>query len=674
MAGITINGITLDPEEHGPALATMGFREAKVDDTNYVLIQLKGPATASERAELKAAGAQLLEYVPQNTYLARFPGDDLGPVQALPFVALATRYMKGFKVHPALVAGDNPDTAAIMRMEGGSNLMRSHQEPVTVVMQKGAANKTTLNQVAAAAGVDQRTMSVNGDRVTLAVTSDRLQRLADIDGVRHIEPRSKNSLFNNVAVSILNAAPLHAGTPGLATLDGSGQVVAVCDTGFDKGSRTNVHRAFKGRVKKLYALGRPRSNDPQGHGTHVCGSILGSDTVQGAGAIRGTAPKAQLVMQSVLDPEGGLGGLPADLTSLFDPVYAADGARVHSNSWGDSRESSHRQYDSQAHDVDSFVHAHRDFVICFAAGNDGTDANQNGVVDEGSVSPPGTAKNCITVGASESERSGSSSYGSFRPQSYRKNPLKDDLSADNREGLAAFSSRGTTIDNRIKPDVVAPGTSILSCLSRDATLSELFGRDPPPGYMYDTGTSMATPLVSGCAALVRQHLIRDRGIAAPSAALVKALLVNGATPLKGQYVPSEAGAAPNSDQGFGRVDVQASVSSTVTVVDEAAPLNDTGDHAAFPASAGSGGLLKVTLVWTDPPGLGLQNDLDLIVSVGGVTAHGNLGAGAVAFDRSNNVEQVSISGLAAGAPASIEVRAFRIALEPQSFALAIRSE
>jgi subtilisin family serine protease len=92
--------------------------------------------------------------------------------------------------------------------------------------------------------------------------------------------------------------------------EGENQVVAVADTGFDVGSTTNVHPAFQGRVARLYALGRPNNaNDPNGHGTHVAGSVLGDgiSTVLGM-AIRGTAPRAQLVLQAVLDSGGGLGG------------------------------------------------------------------------------------------------------------------------------------------------------------------------------------------------------------------------------------------------------------------------------------------------------------------------------------------------------------------------------
>jgi serine protease AprX len=79
----------------------------------------------------------------------------------------------------------------------------------------------------------------------------------------------------------------------------------------------------------------------------------------------------------------------------------------------------------------------------------------------------------------------------------------------------------------------------------------------------------------------------------------------------------------------------------------------------------------VTLVWTDPPGDGLQSDLDLIVASGGQQRHGNMPAASAAFDRTNNVEQVQWSGVPAGT-ATVTVNAHRITLRPQTFALVIR--
>jgi len=154
---------------------------------------------------------------------------------------------------------------------------------------------------------------------------------------------------------------------------------------------------------------------------------------------------------------------------------------------------------------------HKDFLILIAAGNDGVDGDRDGVVDQGSVTPPGTAKNGITVGAAESVRSQGGyqrAYGSLWPDSYGIAPLKDDMQSDNADDVAAFSSRGPTRDGRVKPDLVAPGTNILSTRS-SAVQSTNHGWGAwaaSPRYMFNGGTSMATPLAAGAAALVRQYL------------------------------------------------------------------------------------------------------------------------------------------------------------------------
>ena len=177
--------------------------------------------------------------------------------------------------------------------------------------------------------------------------------------MRSIEQVSPKKLQNNVARGILRVGLPLADT---TVLEGAGQIVAVCDTGLDKGSTTNVHPAFKGRVSKLYALGRPgKKNDPDGHGTHVAGSVLGDGDSPTLGIkVRGTAPKAKLVLQSVLDSGGGLGGLPVDLRKLFDKPYTTDKARVHTNSW--SNTTGDGEYNSECHDLDEFVWNHRDMV------------------------------------------------------------------------------------------------------------------------------------------------------------------------------------------------------------------------------------------------------------------------------------------------------------------------
>lgn len=157
------------------------------------------------------------------------------------------------------------------------------------------------------------------------------------------------------------------------------------------------------------------------------------------------------------------------------------------------------------------------------------------------------------------------------------------------------------------------------------------------------------------------------------------MLINGAVELPGQYNPSEAGPSPNNDSGFGRVDLSRSV---------ALPGDDehVGFHEGGPLDQGEQELLrigiperdggpeptfKVTLVWTDPPGAALQNDLDLVVrTADGRERHGNVGT-SVEFDRTNNVEQVQWDDIPTGDVAVI-VHAHRITRFPQPYAFAWR--
>lgn len=680
MAKITINGITLDPTTQGPALVAARLHAADAANSNFVLIQAKAPLTKGQKAELAAKGATILEYVPDNTYVCHYAPADLNALRTLPYVEWANIYMRGFKIAAALAApsSENLPTRDFMEMAARpERILNGTPTTVDVVFHGNVDPRTIREKVAAAAHIDPDDLQLSGQKARVSVQARYLSELADIDEVRHIEKVTPYKLHNNIARQILR---LDNSNPGAsARLEGEGQIVAVCDTGFDRGSTTNVHPAFQGRVRKLYALGRPhRANDPDGHGTHVAGSVLGDGASSVLGhSVRGTAPKAHLVLQSVLDRFGGLGGLPADLRELFRSPYDNDGARVHTNSWGSVVGDG--SYNSNSRELDDFVWSHRDCVICFAAGNEGKDGNRDGRIDGVSVTPPGTAKNCITIGATENNRPTMNvTYQQGWPNDFPADPIASDAIADDPEGMVAFSSRGPTRDQRVKPDLVAPGTFILSSRSR-ATTDSGWAPSQDPLYFFLGGTSMATPLAAGCAALVREYLIKERHITNPSAALVKALLINGAKNISGQYVPAEAGRIPNNAEGFGRIDMAATIgpfpTNTQLILKDEATALDTGEEerVSLPIAA-SARQVKVTLVWTDPPGETLQNDLDLIVrSANGQERHGNRTATSTRFDRVNNVEQVTWTDVPSGS-AEIIVRAHRVVQFPQPYALVIRSE
>ena len=672
MSKITMNGVTFDPLAQAPALAAANLRSADATDSDYILIQTEEPLSKDMKSELMNMGIVILEYVPDDTYLCNYTGTDLDQIRSLTYVAWANIYMQGFKVAPSLITGPAAAPAGARNLlelaAAPASTLSTTPKVVDVVFHSNVDLQTMRDKLAAAAHLDASDLNLMRHKIRLSVAANQLNDLAGIDEVRHVEEVLPMKLHNDIARQILNVEP--PPVPG-KIFEGEGQTVAVCDTGFDTGSTTNVHDAFTGRVETLYALGRPNNpNDPHGHGTHVAGSVLGDGNSTTLGhTVRGTAPAARLVLQSVLDSGGGLGGLPNDLNDLFQTPYDDDDVRVHTNSWGSTLGDG--RYNSNSAEVDEFVWDHRDCVICFSAGNEGEDANANGVIDPRSITPPGTARNCITIGATENDRP-TFPLNYQQAFGYPANPVASDRMADDPEGMVAFSSRGPTTDGRIKPDVVAPGSYILSTRSRD-TNSEGWALSADDLYFFNGGTSMATPLVAGCAALVREYLAEERQLTTPSAALVKAMLINGALDVTGQYVPSETGGIPNNSEGFGRVDMAATLSDSVHLRDEGTAL-DTGDEETTTFTVGGGAALKVTLVWTDRPGPTLQNDLDLIVrTADGQERHGNVSPSSTAFDRDNNVEQVVWENLPAG-DVDIVVRAHRIPFFAQSYALVTRIE
>lgn len=676
MASITINGITIDPQAQAPAMRALNLHSPDASKSDFILIQTSAPLNKAQRDELAGKGVEIQEYVPDSTYLCHYPPADLDTLRALPYVEWANVYLQGFKTAPSL-AGEGPRKASVelttlaMRIPARAD---NQLKKVDIVLHANVDFKKIRDRLAEAAGLDPAELKLAGNKVRIKVKAQKIAALARIDQVRHIEEVRAPQLHNDVARRILR---VETGNPPKARFEGEGQIVAVCDTGFDQGSASNPHPAFSGRVLKLYPLGRAnKTNDPDGHGTHVSGSVLADgDSATLGHKVRGTAPKARLVLQSVLDSRGGLGGLPDDLGTLFLPPYRDDGARIHTNSWGYTNGDG--AYNSNSREIDDFVCKHRDCVICFSAGNEGSDADGNGRVNDRSTTAPGTAKNCITVGASENLRPEiEETYGSWWPRDFPANPIKSDRMANDDEGMVAFSGRGPTANGRIKPDVVAPGTFILSTRSR-ATADKGWAPSADPLYFYMGGTSMATPLVAGCVALIREFLAKEKGIPNPSAALVKALLVNGAGNLDGQYVPTESGRVPNNSEGFGRVDVAGSVgpfagSVQLILKDEVTELDSGEEEKTTIAVAHTGTDLKVTLAWTDPPGEALQNDLDLIVrAANGKERHGNMTANSKKFDRSNNVEQVVWNNLPVG-NLEIIVRAWRITQLAQSYALVVK--
>jgi hypothetical protein len=187
--------------------------------------------------------------------------------------------------------------------------------------------------------------------------------------------------------------------------------------------------------------------------------------------------------------------------------------------------------------------------------------------------------------------------------------------------LSANTAHGPALDGRLIPHMVAPGCSVDSTYSGGS-------------YGLMCGTSMASPHVSGAAALFYEQYRNNYG-QDPSPALVKAAFLPVAHDLAGSHDAdgNELGHPFNAKQGWGRLDASAVLDPTMSVIyyDQETHFNTSGESwtttltTSYPIEE-----LRAMLVWTDAPGHGLGgstpawvNDLDLSISINGQTYYGN---------------------------------------------------
>lgn len=458
-----------------------------------------------------------------------------------------------------------------------------------------------------------------------------------------------------------------------AGLKGQGQVVGVGDSGLDTSScyfsdkdineptaiSTRQNQAINdnpGHRKVVqYATFVDAVDGTRGHGTHVVGSIAGSlenvqqpeSNVNSPEAFQGQAPAAKIAFADL--------GQEGDNESIFPPNNLGDmfriskeaGARLHSNSWGGGT-----SYDGNAQDVDRFMFDNQDYLVLVAAGN-------SGFSNDGTVGSPATSKSCLSVGASKNTDH-SNRLINIGCGAGKNGPCENNM--------ADFSSSGPGPDGRIKPEIVAPGNTIISAEGGSSANPTETCRVFP-----QSGTSMATPVTAGNAALLRQFLTEGRfptGSKNPDAAftpmgsLIKALLINGAVPITGDYNGFRLGTTPSQVQGFGRLQLTTSVflegnrginpNSAQTSIfldgdaNKPSSFKQTGESKTFNIEVipAQDQVLKATLVWSDAPASTnsnqqIVNDLDLeVIAPDGTKFFPN---GRTSPDRLNVVEQIVLT-------------------------------
>ena len=251
------------------------------------------------------------------------------------------------------------------------------------------------------------------------------------------------------------------------------------------------------------------------------------------------------------------------------------------NSWTTGEGTNHgyqaseRTHDQMVLDGNFDTAAIEPFIEVFSAGNSGPGAN--------TLTAPKEAKNLIIVASSQNYRVGSIN------------------------NISSFSSRGPSVDGRIVPTITTPGEQIASsrndtggsCSTAIAGTNNL--------YAFCSGTSMAAPHASGSVVLITDWWRSFNAGANPTAAMAKALLVNGAVDMGTADIP-------NFNEGWGRVNLSNVINNGVNMVYRESPVifANTGEQYTLTVGVTDPTKpLKVTIAWTDAarrgrrePGLG----------------------------------------------------------------------
>ncbi len=682
------------------------------------LIQFVGPVRDDWISDLRRIeGITIVDYIPENAYLVwvdkttRESLADWADFQY--FVQWHGSFHPAYKLHP------------------GFNLEYDGEVTATIqlVTHKEVNNSIALIKSKASEVLRDTYRIGPYTNISVKLPATELVNVAQMDNVVNVEPWTEPSTFgerqDQIVAGNLNAVGTGPSAPGyLAWLNGLGFnsnfdfAIDVTDDGFDQGETgaANVHEDFLDTggssrviyVRRVSGTTISTTNDEgcEGHGT-INAAIAGGfnntpitntdfDYYGDGNNYRyglGVAPYVLLGSSKVLDPWSN-----PDYTTLIDAAYA-DGARISSNSWGEvgwptgAYIVASQEYDGLVRDgrpstaSSGGKSGNQEMVIVFAAGNAGPGAQTIG--DYGAA-----AKNTITVGACENFNATGDADGCGI----------GNAGANNVRDIINFSSRGSCDFNRVKPDIMAPGTHVFGAASQDACFDgdgvcgpagNIPGNNVDEGnpyyppdpdvtdtrdqdlYTWSTGTSHACPAVAGGAALLRQWFL-DHGHPAPSPAMTKAYLMNTTI-----YMTGPGDDLPSNNQGMGRMNLGMTFDNTPRLLFDQVKTchrNGTADASEiFTVEAQVADItqpFRATLVWTDAPGNPVtgvisRNDLDLELEIMGngnfyrgndfTLDTSNPGAPADAPDDLNNVESVF---LPANTLTPAMVRDFRIRVRP----------
>src|SRR5215208_1164102 len=522
----------------------------------YHLVQFIGPPDPTWVHEVIRLGGSYVQTLPVNAGVFDLTALQAKEVEQLGYVSWVDLYHPAYAISFTLAGRAEPfdapslrnlavDPASVPPGDGGNLRLRLFDDVSPEEIRPNVEGMATV-------------VAQTEQGFVVSADHSRVTALAGIPGVFAVEPFFPPTVENNHTGAIITTNQVRnvGNVNFLVNLDGSGEIVGVIDSGLDTGvtppGAPAIHADLGTRVLQITNLAAPgtpvRDNAANGgpHGTHVTGSIAGDGTGS-AGRIRGVAPACHVVFHGPLGP---------NLMPGFRNSHDA-GARVHSNSWGTSPSfscggvswpapTSNRYVTGNTDLIDRFCFANPESLLLFASGNEENDiipVGGNGTPDMNFLTEEATAKNVLTVGAVENVRSDDGDPTTYRvafappatpvgcppvPLLYANaawNALAGGAAlgftqSDNAGQLALFSNRGQVqaSGGRIKPDLVAPGTNILSLRSTQQpappavlpphpSLVNVGNSRTENALLYElmSGTSMATPQVSGAAILTRQY-------------------------------------------------------------------------------------------------------------------------------------------------------------------------
>ncbi|MGH7242535.1 MAG: S8 family serine peptidase [Phycisphaerales bacterium] len=462
------------------------------------VITLDGPMSPERRAALAKAGVQIKGFLEGDSFIADIAPGSPDALNRLGFVRAASDFKPEWKISPDLLAKAPAPQPRNFKDAVRHRLQSKGKLALIVSLTPGADQVLARTQLASLPGAELiRLDNAGGDLLAvLALPPDQLRALSRLSTVFFIEEAPEFEDRNATARWIVQTNITNSTPFYSASLTGTGQIIGIVE------SSTKLDLAHCSFFDPAVATPGPTHrklvyfNSPRNvglHATHV--SCTAAGDAGDDGYSRGIAYGARISF---------VGGLALDQTviyNLFLDNYN-HGAFVHNNSWGNGATNA---YDVTCRAIDNFSWTNSNCLLMFATSEGGPLTN------------PENSKNCLAVVACGN--------------------------VGNTETVI-FGGTGPTTDGRRKPEIAAPG-SLTSAVN--GTVCSTGGQ---------AGTSMATPVITGMAAIIRQYFtggFYPSGAAnapdafTPSGPLIKSMLLNSAVRMTSQAN------YPNDSAGWGRL-------------------------------------------------------------------------------------------------------------------------